>query len=72
MSSLGRPPKKTTGFRRVAILFAGGPAPGANAVISTAASSFLRNDMEVLGILYGYSNLMEFIRSVRWWRASTT
>jgi 6-phosphofructokinase 1 len=59
-SSLGRPPKKITEFKKVAILFAGGPAPGANAVISTAASSFLRNDVEVLGILYGYSNLMEF------------
>jgi 6-phosphofructokinase 1 len=59
-SSLGRPPKQNTEFKRVAILFAGGPAPGANAVISTAASSFLRNDVEVLGILYGYSNLMDF------------
>lgn len=59
-SSLGRPPKKNTEFKRVAILFAGGPAPGANAVISTAASSFIRNEVEVLGILYGYSNLMNF------------
>jgi len=59
-SSLGRPPKQKTEFKRVAILFAGGPAPGANAVISTAASSFLRNEVEVIGILYGYSNLMEF------------
>jgi 6-phosphofructokinase 1 len=59
-SSLGRPPKKNTEFKRVAILFAGGPAPGANAVISTAASSFIRNEVEVLGIMYGYSNLMNF------------
>jgi len=59
-SSLGRPPKKSTDFKRVAILFAGGPAPGANAVISTAASSFLRNDVEVIGILHGYSNLAEY------------
>lgn len=59
-SSLGRPPKQKTEFKRVAILFAGGPAPGANAVISTAASSFLRNDVEVIGILYGYSYLMDF------------
>ena len=29
-------------IKRVAILFAGGPAPAANAVISTAAVSFLR------------------------------
>ena len=38
-------------IHRVAILFAGGPAPAANAVISTAADSFLRNDIEVVGIL---------------------
>jgi len=60
MSALGRPPKQTSEFKRVAILFAGGPAPAANAVISTAASSFLRNDIEVLGILHGYSNLLDF------------
>lgn len=59
-STLGRPPKKVSQFKRVAILFAGGPAPAANAVISTAASSFLRNDIEVLGILHGYSGLMEY------------
>src|SRR5262245_3320283 len=47
-------------FRRVAILFAGGPAPAANAVISTAAVSFLRNDIQVLGILYGYSALNDY------------
>jgi 6-phosphofructokinase len=59
-SPLSTPAKKTTSVKRVAILFAGGPAPGANAVISTAAASFLRNDIEVLGMLYGYSNLAEF------------
>ena len=47
-------------MRRVAILFAGGPAPAANAVISTAAVSFLRNDIQVLGIKHGYSHLVEF------------
>ena len=47
-------------IRRVAILFAGGPAPAANAVISTAAVSFLRNDIEVVGILHGYSHLVEY------------
>ncbi|EAQ81236.1 6-phosphofructokinase [Blastopirellula marina] len=59
-NTLARPPKKQHNFRRVAILFAGGPAPAANAVISTAAVSFLRNDVEVLGIKHGYSNLMQF------------
>jgi 6-phosphofructokinase 1 len=47
-------------IRRAAILFAGGPAPAANAVISTAAVSFLRNNIDVLGILHGYSHLMEY------------
>lgn len=57
---LGRPPKSETKIRRVAIVFAGGPAPAANAVISTAAVSFLRNDIEVLGIMHGYSHLVEY------------
>ncbi len=59
-TTLSRPPKVHHSFRRVAILFAGGPAPAANAVISTAAVSFLRNDIEVVGVLYGYSNLVQF------------
>src|SRR5439155_20681557 len=58
--TLSRPPKADTPFRRVAVLFAGGPAPAANAVISTAANSFLRNDIEVIGILHGYAHLIEF------------
>jgi len=47
-------------IRRVAILFAGGPAPAANAVISTAAVSFLRNNIDVIGVLHGYSHLLEY------------
>ncbi|HEY6565207.1 MAG TPA: 6-phosphofructokinase [Pirellulaceae bacterium] len=47
-------------IRRVAIVFAGGPAPAANAVISTTAVSFLRNQIQVVGILNGYINLQEF------------
>lgn len=46
-------------FRRVAILFSGGPAPAANAVISTAAASFLRQGISAYGILHGYSGLVE-------------
>ncbi len=59
-STLSRPPHLDSSIRRVAILFAGGPAPAANAVISTAAVSFLRSNIEVLGITHGYSRLMEF------------
>jgi 6-phosphofructokinase len=58
--SLSRPPKADHQFRRVAILFAGGPAPGANAVISTAATSFMRSGTEVVGMKHGYSSLAEF------------
>ncbi|MEX0610597.1 MAG: 6-phosphofructokinase [Pirellulales bacterium] len=47
-------------FDRVAILFAGGPAPAANAVISTAATAFLRHNVEVVGVLHGYSHLVEY------------
>ena len=59
-STLSRPPVMQSNIRRVAILFAGGPAPAANAVISTAAVSFLRNNIDVIGVLYGYSNLMAY------------
>lgn len=59
-STLSRPPRQPHNFRRAAILFAGGPAPAANAVISAAAVSFLRDDIEVVGVKHGYSQLMEF------------
>ncbi len=59
-STLSRPPVTESNIRRVAILFAGGPAPGANAVISTAAVSFLRNNIDVIGVLNGYSHLVEY------------
>ncbi len=55
-----KPTQNPRPIRRVAIVFAGGPAPAANAVISTAAASFLRHDIEVLGILHGYAHLVEF------------
>jgi ATP-dependent phosphofructokinase / diphosphate-dependent phosphofructokinase len=58
--SLARPPQPAHHFRRVAILFAGGPAPGANAVISTAATSFMRQGTEVIGMKHGYSSLADF------------
>src|SRR4051794_20778166 len=59
-SPLAAPSRHSTSLKRVAILFAGGPAPAANAVISTAAAAFMRNDIEVLGIMNGYSNLAEY------------
>src|SRR5271166_2415081 len=59
-ASASRSPQSPRRIRRVGILFAGGPAPAANAVISTAASAFLRDNIEVLGILNGYSHLVEY------------
>jgi 6-phosphofructokinase len=50
----------SSSFKRVAILFAGGPAPGANAVISSAAYTFLNAGIEVIGIKHGYSKLIDF------------
>ncbi|MDO8963280.1 MAG: 6-phosphofructokinase [Coriobacteriia bacterium] len=44
-------------IRRVGMLFSGGPAPAANAVISAAAMSLLNCGVEVVGFLDGYENL---------------
>lgn len=46
--------------RRVGIIFSGGPAPAANAVISAAAVSFLESGREVVGFFHGYSNLVDY------------
>lgn len=59
-NSLSSPQHSDIQFKRVAILFAGGPAPASNAVISAAAVSFLRAGVEVVGIRHGYSALSEF------------
>jgi 6-phosphofructokinase len=53
-------PKRGDHVRRVGIVFAGGPAPAANAVISSAAISFLEDDREVVGFFHGYSNLQDY------------
>jgi ATP-dependent phosphofructokinase / diphosphate-dependent phosphofructokinase len=52
-------------LRRVAILFSGGPAPAANAVIGTAASAFRRGGAEVVGIRHGYGALQAYDRASR-------
>lgn len=49
-----------TAPRRVGIIFSGGPAPAANAVISAAAVSFLESGREVVGFFHGYSNLVDY------------
>ena len=52
--------RKGESVRRVAIIFSGGPAPAANAVISAAGISFLDDGREVLGFFHGYSNLQDY------------
>ncbi|MBM4076630.1 MAG: 6-phosphofructokinase, partial [Planctomycetes bacterium] len=47
-------------IKKVAILFSGGPAPAANAVISTAAASFIKAGIEVYGMKHGYAGLIRF------------
>jgi 6-phosphofructokinase 1 len=53
-------PRKGDHVKRAAILFAGGPAPSANAVISAAAISFLEDGRQVVGFFHGYSNLQDY------------
>lgn len=59
-NTLSAPPTPKHSFKRVAILFSGGPAPAANAVISTAAASFGKAGIEVVGVLNGYKNLVDY------------
>lgn len=47
-------------IKRVGMLFSGGPAPAANAVISAAAISLLNAGIEVYGFLDGYEDLEQF------------
>lgn len=46
--------------QRIGIVFSGGPAPAANAVICSAVMSFRREGTEVLGFRHGYSSLQQF------------
>ncbi len=52
--------KKGNHVKRVGIVFSGGPAPAANAVISSAAISFLEDGRQVIGFFHGYSNLQDY------------
>jgi 6-phosphofructokinase 1 len=52
--------RKGDHIKRVGLVFSGGPAPAANAVISSAAISFLEDNREVIGFFHGYSNLEEY------------
>ena len=54
------PGRKGDHIKRVGIVFSGGPAPAANAVISSAAISFIEDEREVIGFFHGYSNLQDY------------
>jgi 6-phosphofructokinase len=60
MTSASSSLRKGEKVRRVGIIFSGGPAPAANAVISAAATSFLEDNREVVGFFHGYSNLQAY------------
>jgi len=46
--------------KRVAVLFSGGPAPAANAVISSVALNFINARVPILGFYYGFEFLENF------------
>lgn len=50
----------TPKHKKVGILFSGGPAPSANAVISSLGLNFLNKDIPVIGIMRGYEFLQDF------------
>lgn len=47
-------------IKKVGMLFSGGPAPAANAVISAAALAFIDAGAEVIGFVEGYTNLESY------------
>jgi len=49
-----------TKYNRVGVLFSGGPAPSANAVISSVSLNFLDNNIPVVGIIRGYEFIQDF------------
>jgi len=54
---LSSPKVPKTDIKRVGLLFSGGPAPAANAVIASVAGCFSRAGITVYGFLNGYTHL---------------
>jgi 6-phosphofructokinase len=48
------------GNKKVGLLFSGGPAPSANAVISSVCLSFIDKKIPIIGFFYGFEFLEEF------------
>ncbi len=55
-------PVNASPIKRVGIIFSGGPAPGANSVISSIALSLVDAGVEVFGFSNGYSHLERYDR----------
>ncbi|MEN0065530.1 MAG: 6-phosphofructokinase [Myxococcota bacterium] len=57
-------------MRRIGIIFSGGPAPAANAVITSCVMAFRRAGIEVVGFRHGYRGLMaeELVEDRDWFR----
>jgi len=66
MSNLVSPQPPKTDIKKVAILFSGGPAPTANAVIGSAAICFARAGIEVYGFKNGYTHLANYQDGQQW------
>lgn len=58
--SLNQPVAPESSIKKVAMLFSGGPAPSANAVICSAALCFARAGIEVYGLKHGYTSLVDY------------
>jgi len=52
--------RKGDHIKRVGLVFSGGPAPAANAVISSAAISFLEDGRDAIGFFHGYTHLQDY------------
>ncbi len=48
------------GNKKIGLLFSGGPAPSANAVISSVCLNFLNRQVPVIGFFYGFEFLEKF------------
>ena len=52
--------------KKVGILFSGGPAPSANAVISSVALNFINAKVPIIGFFFGFEFLENFSRHNRY------
>jgi len=52
--------KGYNGNKKIGILFSGGPAPSANAVISSACLNFINHKIPIIGFFYGFEYLEKY------------